>query len=159
MAKAVSQNDLDKCIIIYDAMKSASKHITRDGYTGDVYQGKITYLFTEMGIAMPYFTPIMNALKDMGCIQQLRRGGGSSVSEWAVFFPPTNAEFKVLAKKSGRIGLKQTPADQTAQQIRDLNKRIVDLEDAVKLLTRIILPQDIDHGALLAEVLESETKG
>jgi hypothetical protein len=155
-----NNNDFEKCTKIYTAMKAASKHITRDGFTGDVYQGRLTFLFSEEGISVPYYTSIMNALKEMGCVQQIRRGGGTAQSEWALFYEPTEAEFDKVEKKSSRLGSRQPKTDQLAQQNRDTAALVNDLERRVKLLEMILTH---DRGKtpeeLILELAEEELDG
>lgn len=54
-----------------------------------VYQGHTTRLFRELNLPSPYYTSILTALQNMGCIKQLSRGGGSAESRWELLDDPT----------------------------------------------------------------------
>lgn len=152
MADKLSVGDFEKCIKVYDAMFEASQVLHRDGFEGNVYQGRLTHLFNSLGIAMPHYTPIMGALKAMGCCGQLRRGGGTANSEWALFFMPTKPMFEALNKKSPRVNSNhQSEQQQTQQQLRDLKVLYQDQDRRIKLLELIVLG---DRGA--EEVLEEK---
>jgi hypothetical protein len=97
------------------------------------YVGFLTKLIiTELNLATPQYSATTNKLQAMGCIEQIRRGGGGSPSEWALHMPPTEDLFLRTADvpRSKRSSRK----DQEAQHLRDLAKRIGDLEDQVALL-------------------------
>jgi hypothetical protein len=55
-----------------------------------VYEGMLTKLVTEdLGLPVPYYTKVRQFLMAMGCIRQLRRGGGSAPSQWELIREPT----------------------------------------------------------------------
>ena len=78
----------------FDAMKTiATKEPVSVSDTEQVeafvYEGFLSRLmFEELGIPVPAYGKVLGVLKDMGCISQLRRGGGSSPSRWVLWKDP-----------------------------------------------------------------------
>jgi len=79
----------------YTAMEANSdRELLVDGNAEDVevsvYEGFLSRLmFEELGIPVPAYGKVLGVLKEMGCATQLRRGGGSSPSRWALWKDPT----------------------------------------------------------------------
>ena len=99
--------------------------------TGLVYTGHLTSLFQGMGIPNPYYTSVTRALKLMGCVIQLRRGGGTARSKWLLVAPPSEESFmdadagsKTARAHKGKVAILE-------QRVRDLTKRVVALEDLI----------------------------
>lgn len=98
----------------------------------DVYNGHLTRLFQELQIANPYYTKIMAALKGQGCIEQLRRGGGSATSKWLLKFPPEEEGFRaILERKRPNRG----KTHQLEQRTSDLMRLMQSMQDEVDHLT------------------------
>jgi hypothetical protein len=131
----------DHCCRAYKAMLAESKAVIGQ-YAGDskdeqqhvvVYEGFLTQLITgELNLSVPYYTSVRKALIQMGCIRQLRRGGGTSPSQWEMIHEPTVEAFmhQQPAKKA------KAPDRYTAMQdqIVQLTSRIADLEDTLEEL-------------------------
>jgi hypothetical protein len=100
---------------------------------GMVWEGYTTKLFQRLRLAVPYFSSVTKALKAMGCIQQLRRGGGGSPSQWLVIQAPTeelwNANDLTEKSKQARNGGDKKQA--ITQREKDLNERVTELERLV----------------------------
>lgn len=122
-----------------------------------IWEGKLTALVVnEMHLSLPYYTSLTRALKTMGCIAQIKRGGGGSKSQWKMIRPPTVQEFETLvADSGGKItalhnpsGLRnqavynkryvQTKEGQREQRERDQNDRITSLETEIRNLKLVI---------------------
>lgn len=100
-----------------------------------VYTGHLTGLFQELGIPNPYYTSVMAALKAMGCVLQLRRGGGTSRSKWQLVTPPTEELFLANVAKGSGVGISKQHSSRLTiaeQALRDLSKRVLRLEDALQ---------------------------
>lgn len=107
---------------VYNAMlDSAAEGIG----TEVVYRGHLTRVFQELGLSVPYYTSVMQALKQMGCVEQIRRGGGGGESEWSLFKPPTPDLFTAKMPTPRR---RQTVADMAAQRAQDAHDRLNNLE-------------------------------
>lgn len=117
----------EHCKKAYAAMleESAEEEVA-EGLILPVYEGFLTKLFTErLFLSLPYYTHCMKRLKAMDCVRQLRRGGSSTPSKWALLKAPVLEEFS-------KFGNSITPSSNAArQQIRDLSDRISKLEDMI----------------------------
>jgi hypothetical protein len=111
---------LDHCAVVYKAMAERAEQKTE----GLVYEGFLTNLFRELGINQPYYTHITRRLKNMDCIRQLRRGGGTAPSVWMLLQEPSLALF------DGSSGHKA----EILQALRDINRRLVTAEGNVTRL-------------------------
>jgi hypothetical protein len=92
-----------------------------------VYEGFLTDLVTrQCSLSVPYYTSARRRLMAMGCIRQLRRGGGTSPSQWELIYEPTLEAFMKAEEKKVP---KQTQESAAQQQLLSLNKRVTELED------------------------------
>lgn len=121
---------------VYAKMMSKARHERIDDEkTGMVYSGHLTKLITgpPINLPIPYYTQIRGALIGMGCAQQLKRGGGSSPSRWALFEEPTLERFKKWQKASELSSEKPTSkTSQNERMIRDLSTRLESVEEALQ---------------------------
>jgi hypothetical protein len=78
----------------------------------------------DLGLAVPYYTAVTRKLKDMGCIRQLKRGGGSSPSQWELIREPTADLWNDLPQDTPVEGLDS----QLLQMLADQGRRIGRLE-------------------------------
>jgi hypothetical protein len=100
-----------------------------------VYTGHLTSLFAELQKPAPYYTDIMTALKAMGCVEQLRRGGGSAESKWIICYAPTEEGY--LAYLNNRSsGKKPGKVEILEQQIRTLMGRVQSIEEYLEAAGR-----------------------
>lgn len=92
-----------------------------------VYEGFLTHLVTQkLNLSVPYYTSIRRNLVRMGCIRQLKRGGGSSPSQWEMIYEPTEDAFmRTQPPKS----TKPSKDEQVQEQIRNLSARVSELEE------------------------------
>lgn len=123
----------EHCQTIYQKMsQEAKEEITIEISEGEertveVYEGFLTRLFGDVNLSVPYYTQVVRMLKGMNCINQIRRGGGTSPSRWVLLGEPTRDAFVAAQGIPGVY--KGGTAAQTRQQISDLNNRIIALED------------------------------
>jgi hypothetical protein len=114
------------CQNVYHRMESQARP------TGGmlVYEGMLTKLITsELNLSVPYYTSVLKALKRMGCLRQIRRGGGSSPSQWELLREPTRELFlNVQPRKTP----KQGKFEQQQGQIDAINARVQVLERALE---------------------------
>ena len=132
----------DHCITVFDEMfKEAEPEpapdlreglgapdgedvVTSSGYM--IWTGHTTQLFARLGMATPYYTTVMQTLKKMGCVEQVKRGGGNSMSKWRLVRRPEEQFFEAAEKLKKPIQGTQKALE---QQVRDLNNRVLTLED------------------------------
>jgi hypothetical protein len=119
------------CKEVYEQMKATATKMDIDGEELLVWEGFLTKVFRKLSLAVPYYTSVTNTLKMMGCCTQLRRGGGSTPSQWSLNKDPDLQDFF-----KAREALNNAPRGtgtgsqgvQNAQAIRDLAARIDQLE-------------------------------
>jgi hypothetical protein len=115
----------DHCLTVYKKMAEEA--------TDDLYEGFSTKLVQSCGLPSPYYTAVMRRLKEMGCIEQLRRGGGNAVSVWKLIRPPTEFLFDAIDLSNRR---KPTRYDSVEQKVRDLNARVLEMETVINVIGR-----------------------
>ncbi len=113
------------CVAAYDKMLQQAKYVGNNNKIL-VYEGYLTQLIQgELSLSVPYYTSIRKKLLDMGCIRQLKRGGGTSPSQWELIFEPTLDNYTNATPSKVP---KQTKESATNQQILTLNRRMDKLE-------------------------------
>lgn len=91
-----------------------------------VYEGFLTRLITsKLNLSVPYYTSIRNRLIEMGCIRQLKRGGGSAPSQYEMIYEPSLEAF--MKAEPAKVP-KASRADAADEQIRNLAMRLSELE-------------------------------
>lgn len=111
------------------------KQEARQASEGWVWEGTTTGLFDRLDKGRALYTQVMTKLQEMGCVEQLRRGGGPQPSIWLVLKAPKLDDFyaapsKVKTPKQARPG--QVSANDNAQQLRDVNRRLTAVEDYLR---------------------------
>jgi len=96
-----------------------------------VYEGHLTRLFTELRLSVPYYSSVTKELKRMGCIRQLRRGGGNSPSQWELIQEPTEELYKIGTRNDPP----KTIVGQMQQQLNSVNNRLLRVEQALGLVS------------------------
>lgn len=126
------------CIEVYKAMVNDAIVINNPGDQEEadeivIWEGMLTALITqELHLSVPYYTKITQALKRMGCIRQLKRGGGTAPSQWELLREPTEELF------AEAVPLKKKPVTKDAlyeERFANHERRLAVLE---KALQRII---------------------
>lgn len=127
------------CLLTYQAMLSDATAIVVEDKTIIVWEGMLTRLITsQLNLSVPYYTAVTKALKRMGCIRQLKRGGGTAPSQWELLKEPTEELF------SDAMPTKIVKADKwelIQGQVDSLNNRVLRLE---KILENIIKEETND---------------
>jgi hypothetical protein len=133
----------EHCVRAYKAMLAESKVVLdgsnvseESGFAGQmvVYEGFMTRLIVDqLSLSVPYYTSVRQALINMGCIKQLRRGGGTSPSQWEMIKDPTVEAFM---KQRPDKKPKQTRDSMLQDQILAVANRVNELEDIVNDLVQ-----------------------
>jgi hypothetical protein len=105
------------------AMDQPNIEIEPSGYM--IWTGHTTQLFARLGMATPYYTTVMRALKKMGCVEQVRRGGGNAQSKWRLVRRPEEEFFHAAELLKMPVQGTQKALE---QQMRDMNSRLSALE-------------------------------
>lgn len=118
------------CLTVYNMMVQEATLVSSD--TEDemlVWTGMLTNLITgQCNLSIPYYTKITKALKEMGSIRQLKRGGGTTPSQWELLVVPTADLY------DGRTPPKLVPVgryEQLRGQLNALSDRVNFLEKAL----------------------------
>lgn len=120
----------DHCVRVYAEMEEQSRvENTPSDEVWLVYEGYLTKLFASLQLSVPYYTKVMDVLKAMGCLEQIRRGGGNATSRWRLVRAPEEDSFNsfVSMKRVGKGRLAQCE-----QEIRSAHKRIADLTNRIE---------------------------
>lgn len=122
----------EHCLAVYVQMESQA--VTIDDEL--IYTGFFSSLVQkELNLPTPYYTKIKNILEDLGCIEQRRRGGGRTRSEWILHYPPDPYLFdQVQVLDVGRR--RRTSQDELDATITGLNTRLVEVERQLSQLQR-----------------------
>lgn len=106
-----------------------------------VYEGFLTQLVTgKLNLSVPYYTHVRKALMEMGCVRQLKRGGGTSPSQWELIYEPTLEAF-MSAQSGKKKPPKQTKESMLQEQVNALNSRVSDLEGQVEAVLEALAEQ------------------
>lgn len=125
------------CVQVYNAMVTSDDTFTTPAEDGSgelvVWEGHLTKLFATLNLAVPYYTTVTQHLKRMGCVRQLRRGGGTRSSQWELIHAPTEDLFNQGRPRAARLGMPSTTVlanevKMLQQQVRDLTRRMNELE-------------------------------
>lgn len=117
----------EHCCSVYKAMAARAETRTVDDAEVLVYEGALTKLFRDqLGLSVPYYTSSLGELKRMGCLAQLRRGGGGAPSIWALYFEPTPDIWRNTIHRTVRTKASKTAA--TDAKINDINSRLNKVE-------------------------------
>lgn len=116
------------CVNVYNAMRKTAKPYAGAKGSRIIWEGFFTKLINEdLGLAVPYFTAVRNNLKEMGCIEQIARGGGTHPSTWELIREPTEELFN----SKGKIRTNSKTA-QLEGQVRDLDARLKAVEQLLQ---------------------------
>jgi hypothetical protein len=119
----------EHCRTVFNAMTDAA--MPEDGSEFLIYTGHLTRIFQEKGLAMPYYTAVMQTLKRMSCVEQLRRGGGNSQSKWRLVREPEESLFEAVQKFNKP---RQGSLAAVEQQVAELRRRVDLVERAVGII-------------------------
>jgi hypothetical protein len=109
----------------------------RQASEGWVWEGSTTSLFDRLEKGRALYTQVMTRLANMGCVLQLRRGGGPQPSIWLIQKAPTLDDFYGSPQgrttpKQQRGGTQGANASDVAQQLRDVNRRLQNVEEYLR---------------------------
>jgi hypothetical protein len=144
----------DHCILVFDSMfeEAVPEETVENVGHGDVddpeseapngymiWTGHTTQLFARLQMATPYYTSVMACLKKMGCIEQVKRGGGNAMSKWRLVRKPEEEYFhaaeKIKKPANGSFAAME-------QQMRAMNIRLTNLEDLFNNLVQNLPPME-----------------
>lgn len=121
------------CESAYNKMLETAKRV--DGAV--VWEGALTRLIThDLNLSIPYYTSITRTLRAMGCIRQLKRGGGTAGSQWELINDPSEEKFSAVMAQGAPTPDTKGPMgtglmSQHSYQINQILRRLQTLEDAL----------------------------
>lgn len=103
-----------------------SKQSNEDG----IYLGKIVETFGTLNISMSHYTPILNALKELGCIELLERGARGRPTRIRLYDAPEQGAFDALYKSDLTSDVKPATVlgEELAQRISNIERRLEGLD-------------------------------
>ena len=103
------------------------------GAEGLIYEGYITKLFRDtLNLSTPYFTKVLNELKRMDCVRQIRRGGSTTTSLWLLLQEPDQDLWYKMNVNKIKSGLgRKSDLSVLRQADRDLSRRLDVIEKAL----------------------------
>lgn len=111
------------CTVFNEMHKRSVTQRGDGGIDMTVYEGFTTGLFSELGMSIPYYTKVMRRLKAMGCVRQLKRGGGAAPSRWELIKDPDYDDFMVADAEVDDKVPAVSRSSVHEQQINDLAAR------------------------------------
>ena len=107
---------------LYEAMDKQAE----DG----IYTGKVVDTFNSLRISQSHYTPLFNALKELGCIELLDRGVRGRPTRYRMHGPPDRDAYdaRYVSSVSGLTG----GAKPATVPITELEQRVATLEGRLK---------------------------
>jgi len=106
---------------LYEAMEAEATK--PKGSKQKVYEGKVVTTFQKLNISMAHYTPLFNALKELGGVELLDRGARGRPTRYRLHHPPVEDAYENLY--AGAL----TPAAKGATILsEELEQRISNIE-------------------------------
>lgn len=95
-----------------------------------VYEGKVVTTFQNLNISMAHYTPLFNALKELGCIELIDRGARGRPTRYRLHHPPVEDAYENLYAGGLTDGSKPAtvPVAELEQRISNLERRLEGLD-------------------------------
>lgn len=137
-------NLFNHLVTVYRTLENEAVEETYAGQVMKTWEGPlVTKISDILGFSTPYYSKVTVPLKSMGCIKQLRRGGGSSMSMWQLIKPPTLEDFAEYNHGKSKDKRKtSTKVDSFTARLDSFNLRLIALEN----LMQTIINEQIESG-------------
>ena len=133
--------------VVYADMDKGAEEMMVDRKRRRVWTGAITSLTSRHRISNPYYGPLIRCLRELGCVEMIRRGNSRIESQYVVLSKPTKAKFDEWYKTHKSPSQRKRAADivEVTQQLNDLRKQVgnvniakgfVELHKRIDALTR-----------------------
>jgi hypothetical protein len=124
-----------------------------------VWEGSLVDLITkQLYLSTPYYTSVTRLLKAMGCVKQLKRGGGSGLSQWELISQPTEEKYWEIehgdAPVTPRQWVPRAEFEALEQRHKDLLEKVMTHEEYLQAILKFIR-----NGELPPAFPEAETTG
>lgn len=128
----------DRCVTIYNALYEQSQV----AHEGRVFTGLVSNIFAEHKLSLGYYTPVMQRLRDMGCIEQIRRGGGGKPSVYMIYSAPTIGAYEDSKNRPSKASREEAKTSQLQSTVVLLSQRVGALESQLAILIEWKLQED-----------------
>ena len=126
-----------QCEAVYDWMENIAD---KDG----LFLGRTTQSLAELGIANSRYGAIFKTLRGLGCVTQIKRGGGrEAISEWQLHHPPDIGDY---------LESKNDTANKDVSRIRSLENLVRDHAHKIDELQK----HQLEMYKLLKQVYEAQ---
>lgn len=124
---------LQHCKVIYDGMLEQAEEPVDETKPRE-WRGMLTKLFVRLDYGTSNYSRIVNMLRSMGCIEQVRRGAGKVDSVWLLWQPPSLELFEWVKEQELYGGDREETSPQESsveQRLRDLNTMMLNMRDQI----------------------------
>lgn len=131
---------LEHCMAIYDAMHERSEEYLEHDYSDmeeppRLYKGMLTKLFVRLDYGIANYSRIMTMMRDMGSVEQIRRGAGKTPGMWLLWRRPDMELYTwVKDQQAKRTEEEKIMGDSVEQRLRDMQGLVLDLRSQLDLL-------------------------
>lgn len=140
---------------VYFLMRENAREVREGDVPMLIWEGFTTHLLKELKLAVPYYSTIRTALIKMGCVRQLRRGGGSSPSQWELIREPSLDLWVKMQEEAPDQPVRAGTASAASkgdikhlrQQFNDLRDRVDGLEENLKFVVNLFNESLAKKGA------------
>lgn len=122
-----------QCEAVYEWMENIADD-------SGLFLGRTTQCLIDLSIANSRYGSIFKTLRDLGCVTQIKRGGGrEAVSEWQLHYPPSidsywEAKNAVGNKDVSRIRSLENLVREHAKKIDDIQRDQVEMYKLLKVV-------------------------
>lgn len=133
---------------VYKTMEADAVLYWRDPQDQDkgkllVWEGHLTKLITGLNLSVPYYTSVTRELKRMGCIRQMRRGGGNATSQWELLREPSEELWRDNSTRTSGISSRK------GDKLTMLEARLIQAE-------KVIAKMSSDYETIIDILMEKE---
>lgn len=125
---------LVKCRTLYEAMDKSAE----DTPEGRFWVGPLTVLLRDIsqsGTSSNY-SQVVGAMTDMGCISQIKKGGGKAPSVWRLDRPPSSEISHLISNT--RNNYKSQRQEQSDNRVTALNERLTRVEKDIAAIVAFL---------------------
>lgn len=140
------------CCTVYAEMDAEASEVMFEGRKAKLYEGFLTKLFQDqLNFSQAYYSQVMAELRRMGCVQSIKRGGGTSPSRWVLLQQPTYEIYINLGGKEYRQGGPKSSRNLASMtdMFRDMEAKVTSMEDKYNTLLHgyLKLTQQVEDNA------------
>jgi hypothetical protein len=110
------------CASLYAKMDAEAKESDSSG--ARIWRGKIVDACISIGIAIGSYSRVVNALRTLGCIEQLEQGNRGRATSYRLVYPPTPEVWKRNAPERTEDLTNAPSLDILSAQIEDVKQEL-----------------------------------